>query len=87
MHSEVYSGEMTCLRSALQHSNKEKGKKALRKPVWECLDNADSDAYTGLGKKKKKLKKIVKCDQREFQVARRITILTSLPRMFTLRHM
>lgn len=53
MHSEVYSGEMTCLRSALQHSNKEKGKKALRKPVWECLDNADSDAYTGLGEKKK----------------------------------
>lgn len=87
MHSEVYMGEMTCLRSALQYSNKEKGKKALTKPVWACLDNADSDAYMGLGKKKTKLKKIVKCDQREFQVARGITILTSLPRRFTLRHM
>lgn len=52
MHSEVYMGEMTCLRSALQYSNKEKGKKALTKPVWACLDNADSDAYMGLGKKK-----------------------------------
>lgn len=56
MHSEIYSGEMTCLRSALQHSNKEKGKKALRKPVWECLDTADSDAHMGLGGKKKKTK-------------------------------
>lgn len=52
MHSEVYRGEMTCLRSALQHSNKEKGKKSLTKPVWACLDNADSDAYMGLGEKK-----------------------------------
>lgn len=28
------------------------GEKSLTKPVWACLDNADSDAYMGLGGKK-----------------------------------